>query len=180
MFQEPVYEYTAEPLPRCPGGWQNVDCRVANEQFERHSTFESRHSAFGESEKTPPGSLSGHFLGEKMYQLIMAELLSIQRADVLADAARRIRKHLGERLAELYALPQYPFPDNGGEVGEEVLPELHLVAVLNPPISVFQELEFTADLTGDLCDRYGFYVSTNLSLVGDELAEQAREEGVRL
>lgn len=109
----------------------------------------------------------------------MAQIDTIERADALAEAARRIRDHYGERLAALYALPDYPFPD-GESTDVDEIPELNLVAILNPPVDVFREIEFAADLTDELYDEVGFYVTTQVVDPGEDLATKARKEGVRI
>jgi hypothetical protein len=108
----------------------------------------------------------------------MAEPVTIERFAVLAGAAGHIRKHYGDRLAELYVLPQRSYPDCDDEDVE--IDELHLVAILNPPVDVFDEFEFTASLTGMLFEQHGFYVTTHIAKPASELATLTRDEGVRL
>ena len=100
----------------------------------------------------------------------MAEPILITRADVLAGAARRLRQHFGPRLSELFAL----FDEKSDA------DELHLIAIVNSPVDLFVEVGFTAQLTGELYDAYGYFVTTHLVKPTGDLAELARSEGVLL
>lgn len=107
----------------------------------------------------------------------MAETLSIERADVLAEAARRIRKHYCERLIELYVVSRHPYPEGGGE-GE--VQELNLVAILHSPVNVFEETDFSVDLNDALDYEFGYFVSIHVDSPTGDLAEWARKTGVRI
>ena len=40
-------------------------------------------------------------------------------ADVLATLSRRYREHYGDRLVGIYAVPEFPFADEGPEKTED-------------------------------------------------------------
>jgi hypothetical protein len=108
----------------------------------------------------------------------MAEPLTTQRSDVLAGAARKIREHFGDNLAELYLLPQSPYPEDEGDASNA--DDLHLVAILAASADAMSEFDFTSKLTTTLYDEFGFLVTTHVAKPGGELALLARSEGVRL
>lgn len=94
-------------------------------------------------------------------------------AEVLAEAASRLRRHYGERLKELYALPRSPYdPDEDSHI--------HLVLVLKDPFDAYEEAEPLSRIVDALNRRYAGDLVVFQHIADDQLAAQARAEGVRL
>ncbi len=101
--------------------------------------------------------------------------VTITRADVLAEAARRYRRYYGRRLLALYVLPQASFePEEDDE-------SLYLVLLLREPYEHFEETGPVSSIADALIGEYGVGIFPHIaSARGDDLAREAREEGVRL
>lgn len=93
------------------------------------------------------------------------------RADLLAEAARRLRRHYGDELERLYALAHAPYePDEA----------VHLVAVLSNFEPFAEGLE-PAGVIGTLARDYNTsFVVHEAPTEGDELTARAQSEGVPL
>lgn len=98
------------------------------------------------------------------------------RVDLLAEAVRRLRQHLGPRLDEVYLLGKAPYDPSAHD------DHLHLVAVLHSLDDSFAESEQVHDLLYDLAEAQGghTWIDSHLVASADELALRAQVEGVRL
>lgn len=99
--------------------------------------------------------------------------ITATHADVLADAAARIRRLYRERLRELYALPHNPY-----EPGDAS--HIHLVIVLDEPFDAYDESEQLSRLVDTMNRRYAGERVIFQHIADNELAEYARRDGVRL
>ena len=82
-------------------------------------------------------------------------------ADVLATLSRRYREHYGVRLG-IYAVPEFPFSDEGPEGKDDDVSVIEVVVVLQGPYDHFEETDPVVDhcdgrdrrirlVDGDLC-----------------------------
>ena len=76
-------------------------------------------------------------------------------ADVLATLPCRYREHYGDRLVGLYAVPEFPFADEGPEKTEDdVVRAIEVVVLLKDPYDPFEEADPVVDIATDVTEEY--------------------------
>jgi hypothetical protein len=113
------------------------------------------------------------------------EAMQITRtpADVLASVSRRYRKHYGDRLAGVYAVPEFPFSDDAPEAedGDDVQ-AIEVVVILRGEYEPFQETDPVVDIAMDVTEEYDWWMSVFARHAADDshLADWARRKGVEI
>ena len=106
------------------------------------------------------------------------ETTTITRVDALAHYARAIRRHFGDRLEALYALPDHPFEEGDDET-------LYVVVVLAG--KTWPDVDAVADAASEAAAQqeggysiHPFVLDAARLATGDPLAQRVRAEGVAL
>jgi hypothetical protein len=104
-------------------------------------------------------------------------------ADVLATFSRRYREHYGDRLVGIFAVPEFPFSDEGpGDGGDDDGRAIEVVVILQEPYDPFEETDPVVDIAMDVTEEYDWWMGifARHAARGDDLADWARERGVEL
>jgi hypothetical protein len=103
-------------------------------------------------------------------------------ADILATLSRRYREHYGERLAGIYAVPEFPFSDEGPEREDDDVNVIEVVVILQGPYDHFEETDPVVDIAMEVTEKYDWWMGifTRHAAHDDDLADWAREKGVEL
>ena len=100
----------------------------------------------------------------------------------MATLSRRYREPHGDHLVGVYAVPEFPFSDEGpGEDAEDARAIKGLV-ILQEPYDSFEETGSVVDVAMDVTEEYDWWVGLFARHAGrdDPLADWAREKGVEL
>lgn len=103
-------------------------------------------------------------------------------ADVLAALSRRYREHYGDRLLGLYAVPEFPFSDEGPGSGDDDVRAVEVVVILQGPYDHFAETDPVVDIAMGVTEEFDWWmgVFARHAEESDQLAEWARERGVEI
>lgn len=103
-------------------------------------------------------------------------------ADVLATLSRRYREHYGDRLVGIYAVPEFPFSDEGPEGEDDDVRAIEVVVILKGPYDHFEETDPVVDIAMEVTEEYDWWMGifTRHAEHDDNLADWARENGVEL
>ena len=104
-------------------------------------------------------------------------------ADILAILSRRYRKHYGDRLVGLYAVPEFPFADEGPEKTEDDdVRAIEVVVLLKDPYDPFEETGPVVDIAMDVTEEYDWWMGifARHAAQSDDLADWTRENGVEI
>ncbi len=104
-------------------------------------------------------------------------------ADILATLSRRYREHYGDRLIEIYAVPEFPFSDEGPEETEDDdVRAIEVVVLLEGPYDPFEETDPVVDIAMDVTEEYDWWMGifARHASQSDDLADWARENGVEI
>ena len=103
-------------------------------------------------------------------------------ADVLAALSRRYRKHYGDRLSGVYAVPEFPFSDEELRNGDDEVRAVEVVVILQGPYDHFAETDPVVDIAMSVTEEFDWWmgVFARHAEGGDQLAEWARERGVEI
>lgn len=75
-------------------------------------------------------------------------------AEVLATPSRRYREHYGKRLVGIYAVPEFPFTDEGPEGDDDDVRAIEVVVILQGPYEHFEETDPVVDIAMDVTEEY--------------------------
>lgn len=103
-------------------------------------------------------------------------------ADVLATLSRRYREHYGDRLVAIYAVPEFPFSDEGPGGEDDDVRAIEVVVILGEPYEPFEETDPVVDIAMDVTEEYDWWIGVfaRHAVRDDDLADWAREKGVEL
>ena len=104
-------------------------------------------------------------------------------ADVLATLSRRYREHYGDRLVGIYAVPEFPFSDEGPEETEDDdVRATEILVILQGPYDHFEETDPVVDIAMEVTEEYDWWMGifARHAAHDDDLADWAREKGVEL
>jgi hypothetical protein len=103
-------------------------------------------------------------------------------ADVLAALSRRYRAHYGDRLLGLYAVPEFPFSDEGAEDEDDDVRAVEVVVVLQGSYDHFVEKDPVVDIAMSVTEEFDGWMGgfARHAEEDDQLAEWARERGVEI
>jgi hypothetical protein len=103
-------------------------------------------------------------------------------ADVLATLSRRYREHYGDRLMGIYAVPEFPFSDEGPEGEDDEVRAIEVLVILQGPYDHFEETDSIVDIAMEVTEEYDWWMGifTRHAAHDDDLADWAREKGVEL
>jgi len=104
-------------------------------------------------------------------------------ADVLATLSRRYREHYGDRLVGIYAVPEFPFADEGPQKTEDDdVRAIEVLVILDGPYDPFEETEPVVDIAMDVTEEYDWWtgIFARHAEEDDQLADWARKNGVEL
>ena len=103
-------------------------------------------------------------------------------ADVLAVLSRRYREHYGDRLIGIYAVPEFPFSDEGLENGDDAVRAVEVVVILQGAYDHFAETDPVVDIAMNVTEEFDWWmgVFARHAEESDQLAEWARERGVEI
>ncbi len=103
-------------------------------------------------------------------------------ADVLATLSRRYREHYGNRIVGIYAVPEFPFSDEGPGDEEDDVRAVEVVVILHGPYDHFAETDPIVDIAMSVTEEFDWWmgVFSRHAEEGDRLAEWARERGVEI
>ncbi|MFP4228168.1 MAG: hypothetical protein ACLFTE_04980 [Salinivenus sp.] len=104
-------------------------------------------------------------------------------ADVLATLSRRYREHYGDRLVGIYAVPEFPFSDEGiEETEDDDVRAIEVLVILHDPYDPFEETDPVVDIAMDVTEEYDWWMGifARHAAPDDNLADWAREKGVEI
>jgi hypothetical protein len=103
-------------------------------------------------------------------------------SDVLAALSRRYREHYGDRLLGLYAVPEFPFSDEGTADEDDDVRAVEVVVILQGPYDHFAETDPVVDIAMSVTEEFDGWmgVFARHAEEDDQLAEWARERGVEI
>jgi len=106
---------------------------------------------------------------------------TVTPADILATLSRRYRKHYGDRIVEIYAVPEMPFGDEWGDGADDVR-AVEVVVILREPYDHFEETDPVVDIATKVSESYDWWMGifARHAAHDDHLADWARERGVEL
>lgn len=100
-------------------------------------------------------------------------------ADVLATLSRRDREHDGDRLVAIYAVPEFPFSDEGPDEEDDDVRAVEVVIILGEPYEPSEETDPVVDIAMDVTEEYDWWMGifARHAARDDTLAGWAREKG---
>ena len=103
-------------------------------------------------------------------------------ADVLATLSRRYREYYGDRVVGIYAVPEFPFSDEGPGGDADDVRAIEVVVILQDPYDPFEETDPVVEIAMDVTEEYDWWMGIFARHAGrdDQLADWAREKGVEL